>query len=482
MRGWLFAAVLAAVAALLVVTRPAVADTGTSGLGINAGSLFTDVPSSLWSVHLSEMYRDGIRLVRTDAPWNEVEPARPTASGPKYDWASLDAIVRSLATYHLRWLPIADYSTSWAASQSTSSGANLFSAPTDIGAYAAYVRAIVARYGPDGAFWRMHPALQPQPITAIEIWNEENGIYWQPLPNPNSYSRLYQAARAAAHAADPRIEAIVGGLAVPADAFLKQLLTGSAGKSLPVDAVALHPYGLTFASELAQVTAARSLLDAIGDVNTPLDITEFGLPVEYVTLGGLLVGNSQLQAERAELLATTTTNLAESDCGVERILPYAWTTPEMSTANPQDWYGIVHPNGQPSASASAYAAALQALEARAPLSHATLSVCQRPLSLSLRSRTRRSLHPGTERRRTKRFSACAIATVTSQHAPVSSARVHFTAEEAGTRARKATVLSNISGEAKRCWSLRRGRVVITATASSADFVPVPVATVRQRVR
>jgi hypothetical protein len=72
--------------------------------------------------------------------------------------------------------------------------------------------------------------------------------------------------------------------------------------------------------------------------------------------------------------------------------------------------------------------------------------------------------------------------LTSQHAPVSSARVHFTAEEAGTRARKASVLSNISGEAKRCWSLRRGRVVITATASSADFVPVPVATVRQRVR
>ena len=43
-----------------------------------------------------------------------------------------------------------------------------------------------------GAFWRAHPELTPQPVTAIEIWNEpDNREFWAPAPDAAAYAGLY---------------------------------------------------------------------------------------------------------------------------------------------------------------------------------------------------------------------------------------------------------------------------------------------------
>ena len=48
-------------------------------------------------------------------------------------------------------------------------------------------------------------------------------------------------------------------------------------------------------------------------------------------------------------------NIARTNCNVDGILPHTWTSPEESTDNPEDWYGIADPTtARPYPSALAY--------------------------------------------------------------------------------------------------------------------------------
>jgi len=232
----------AALVALVSVNGPEPrADMSPSGFGVNAENLVTQFPEGDWEMHMREMHAIGIRIVRTDAPWATVEPDAPAGARHTYHWQSLDRIVYHLAVAGLRWLPIADYSAPWAASQSFLHRPNAYSAPRDPSQFAAYGTALAVRYGPNGRFWRAHAKLRSLPVTAIEIWNEENGIYWQPAPDAAAYAQLYEDTRAAIHAVAPHLEVLVGGLA-PATAatFLGEMLTVLGSGRGKVDAVGLH--------------------------------------------------------------------------------------------------------------------------------------------------------------------------------------------------------------------------------------------------
>jgi hypothetical protein len=449
------------------------ADTPAGGLGVNAGVLFGE-PEAGWGHQLSAMESDGIRIVRTDATWNDIEPTPPSGGVHHYNWSITDAIVAALAEHDLTWLPIADYSTAWAASAQTGNGtADLYSAPrpADTSAYAEYVAALAARYGPGGSFWRSDRVLPQRPITAIEIWNEENGgYYWQPQNAATRYASLYEAARAAIHGVQPRVEAIVGGLIYPPDSFIEQLLAALGGRRGTVDAVALHPYAASLNATLAQVDQARTALDAQGDVNTPLDVTEFGWPTN---------GLSQLtfvpvlsDAARAVLMSNVTDAVARSDCGIERITPYAWLTPEQDPLEPEDWFGIEQTDGQPTLTSEAYSRTLDGLAASTAAQHATEPVCLR--SLRLRSAPVPAIRHSRSQRPAKSHLACMIATVTSGGWPVSRARVRFQMRERVTAERSLSMLTNASGHAYTCLGFARsGRVWSETTASSPSFVPVP---------
>ena len=76
--------------------------------------------------------------------------------------------------------------------------------PADPSAYAAYVAAVVGRYGPHGTFWTAYPALAGYAIGTFELWNEpyddsgNNGDY-----DPGGYARMVKAAAIAGRQADP---------------------------------------------------------------------------------------------------------------------------------------------------------------------------------------------------------------------------------------------------------------------------------------
>jgi hypothetical protein len=67
--------------------------------------------------------------------------------------------------------------------------------------------------------------------------------------------------------------------------------------------------------------------------------------------------------------------LARSDCGVTKIVAYTWSTPEQQPDYVEDWYGLVHPDGTPSATGSAFLRVVAGWEQAATPTASRLHVC-----------------------------------------------------------------------------------------------------------
>ena len=57
------------------------------------------------------------------------------------------------------------------------------SPPRDPADYAAFLTALIGRYGPAGLFWQAHPELRPQPIRRWQIWLADwgDGLLWMTI-------------------------------------------------------------------------------------------------------------------------------------------------------------------------------------------------------------------------------------------------------------------------------------------------------------
>jgi len=358
-----FAFVLAGATALAgcggAATPPA-ASQRAKFLGANAQFVFL-AGSRERDLQLDAMVRAGVTFVRDDAPWELVEPAAPIAGHHRYSWGVLDGVVEALAQRRLRWLPIADYSTTW----SSISLGRTFAPPARIDDYAAFAAALAARYGPDGAFWREHPSLAAVPVRQIELWNEPNTtIFWPPSPNPAAYAKLFAVASVAIRAANPAVTAVVGGLAPAGDtAFLRAMIHALPMVRGLIDAVGLHPYATDARGVQAIVATMRRSLNADGLSEASIVVTEVGWPVR-----GHSAANVVSDATRARDLALALRLVVQSGCGVSAFAPYAWTTPQRDPSNSEDWYGLYGPHAIPSRTAIALtdAAARLNLASRSP--------------------------------------------------------------------------------------------------------------------
>jgi hypothetical protein len=337
-----------------------------SGLGINGWYLFWQMPPSVWNANVAAIAAAGIKVVRVDAFWATAEPAAPVAGKAKFNWLPTDGIVATLAAHGLQWLPVIDYATAW----DQSIPGQVTSVPVDPAPYAAYAAALVGRYGPDGSFWREHPSIPTQPVHAVEIWNEPN-VPGTAIPAA-TYATMYADARTAIHSVDPSAEVIIGGLGNPSADYLRSVL-----RALPdphaVDAVGAHPYGFTPDDVLASVASLRAALDSAGDASVPIDVTEFGWP----TNGSASWIATVSDATRAGYLSQVVDALATADCGVERIIPYAWVTGQQGTGNPEQWFGLSNA-GAATASTKALGSAYTSIAASGKAPPAGFAVCPRP--------------------------------------------------------------------------------------------------------
>jgi hypothetical protein len=319
--------------------------------GVNAQFLFTQMPRSAWDTHVDEMRSAGVKVVRLDASWNTVEPVAPSGGVHAYRWSFYDAVVAELAARGIRWYPIVDYSAPWAGEDP----GQWRTPPSSDAEFAGYAAALARRYGPGGTFWAAHPELPALPVRQWEIWNEENGAYfWPSAPDAAAYASLYAAAHEALHAVDPGARVVVGGLlARGSGQFVSDMLAARPELRDEIDAVGLHAYGASVDASIATMVDLRNWLGALGMRDTPIEVTEVGWATQGLSWA---VPDSVRASDLAQLLPR-----AAALRGVTRLLVHTWMTRELTPSNGEDWFGLVHPDGTPSASGTAFAQALGAL-------------------------------------------------------------------------------------------------------------------------
>ena len=318
-------------AAAAATTSPAVEPpTLASGFrtvsGMNAFTVSKLTPAKR-DDQLAAMAADGVRVLRSDAVWNQIEPRPPGPTGHIYQWAGYDQWVSALATHHLTWEPLIDFTVGWA---KTCPG---YCAPTSNSTYATFAQAIAARYGPNGSFWAQNPQLPNDPVHFFEIWDEEdNSTFYIP---PARFATMYSSARAAIHAVDPTASVIVGGLSddsrlpgydpskdYPA-VYAYRMFAADPGLKSNVDAFGLHPYAATAADVVDWTIHFRRVLDSIGEASVPIDITEIG----WTT------GDATREAWRASMMSAVANELSRSDCGIRLLAPYDWVNLGVESSN-----------------------------------------------------------------------------------------------------------------------------------------------------
>ena len=362
-------AIAFAFATLCLVPARAAADAPSpEAYGMNPGDLFR-LPPVQQEAHLALLQAQGIRVMRLGAWWSDLEPAPPVDGRHTYQWGETDDRVAALARHGIRWEPLLCFSATWG----SQTEGDYTGSPADPADFAAFAAALATRYGPGGTFWQEHPELPALPVAAYEVWNEQNApLYWHPTGDPAAtYADLYAATRSAVHGVDAGARVVVGGLAAVKDGvtapedFLKRMLAHRPDLRGNVDAVGLHPYARDPEGVYAKVAAFRHTLDNLVGPGVPIEVTEIGW-----TAAGL---TEQVRAER---LAAVTSVLPRSDCGVERVMPYAWIGPELDPDDREQWFGLVTADGVPKPPALAYAAAIaDVLSGRAG---GPVAICARP--------------------------------------------------------------------------------------------------------
>jgi polysaccharide biosynthesis protein PslG len=235
-------------------------------------SFFGVVPQGQLSSRDFERMRGVVGTLRIPVYWFQVEP-----DPGRYDFSGADELVGEAAKRGVRVLPFVYGSPSWltadaaVAPQRTVEGRR---------AWARFLRRLVGRYGPGGAFWRGRSS--PRPIRSWQIWNEPNFLlFWRPRPSPSGYVRLLRVAARAIRDADSGARIIAAGVApVEAGMLPWSFLAGMyrvPGAARSFDLAAVHPYSSTIAGIEYQVRRVRRAMARAGDGAKPLRVTELGV-------------------------------------------------------------------------------------------------------------------------------------------------------------------------------------------------------------
>jgi Glycosyl hydrolase catalytic core len=226
-----------------------------------------------------------VGTLRSTLGWAGIDP---TDARGDYNWAGFDAVVAEAARNGIRVLPMLYGTPRWVArgldSRGCSGRCEIF-APRGkpaLDAWGRFVGDAVDRYGPGGAFWDENPGLRARPITAWQVWNEQNSkSFYAPKPSTKGYAKLLDAASKAIRAVDRRADVVLGGMAelagsrkaVPGPKYLRKLYRRP-GVKRDFDGIAVHPYG----AKVGKVEEQMERFDAAtrGDKGASIWVTEIG--------------------------------------------------------------------------------------------------------------------------------------------------------------------------------------------------------------
>lgn len=285
-------------------------------LGVIADGALTGGEAASFDSEFDGMVSAGVESVRTSFYWNEAQPEEGRAP----DLSRYDAVVASAARRRLVVLPIVHRTPGWA----SRNPADLYSSPRDEAPYAAFLTALVGRYGPRGSFWSERPELPKVPIRDWQVWNEPDLTrYWAEQPFAKAYVRLTRAADAALKAADPGSRTILAGF--PNESFNALAKVYAAGGRGTFDAVALHPYTGKPRNVVKLLELARRVMRRNGDGRMPVWITELSWPAAEGRVKGTR-GFETTERGQASRLRDGLRRLAAARkrLRIERVFWYTW--------------------------------------------------------------------------------------------------------------------------------------------------------------
>ena len=228
-----------------------------------------------------------VGTLRVPLSWGLIDPS---AAADDYDWSGVDPVVEGAARNGVEVLPFFFGTPDWVAKDldGYNCGADCATfapkSPAAIAAFGEFVRAAVQRYGPAGSFWDENPTVPKLPITAWQIWNEQNSReFYAPKQNPKAYATLLETAAAEVRAVDGSAQVVLGGMAqlagsnkaTKASKYLTKLYKVRRIKNL-FEGVAIHPYGASVDKVAAQVELFREVMKEGGDRRAGLWVTELG--------------------------------------------------------------------------------------------------------------------------------------------------------------------------------------------------------------
>lgn len=264
---WLVVATSASAASVIPKVPSAFVGVNVNGPLTGDGPLTGGQPSL--PAAMSTMVGTGVESVRVAFSW---AMAQPTEGGP-FDFSQTDTIVGDAARDGLTVLPVVIYTPNWDARPNPS---GTIAIPRDDAPYAAYLSALVKRYGPGGTYWADHPTLPKRPIREWQIWNEPNfTFYWPARPFAPSYVALVKAAHTAIKRVDPGAKVVLAGMPNDAWDYLQKIYNvPHAGRYFEV--VAAHPYTVIPSNVILFLQKMRAVMQRNGDARTPIVITEMG--------------------------------------------------------------------------------------------------------------------------------------------------------------------------------------------------------------
>jgi hypothetical protein len=289
------------------LTAFVVAILAMAAFAANASALparfFGVVPQSQLSAEDFKVLKEGkVQTMRVPLVWSAVQPKK----GGAYNWSTSDPTVELAAKNGIELLPFLIGTPTWAvpnanvpAGGGSKAPAHLPAAGTAGTAWAKFLKAAVAHYGPGGSFWTEHPLVPEVPVNDWQIWNEPNFKYFVAHPNPTEYGQLVKLSAKAIRAEDPTAQIVLAGMfsqpaggrrAYPggkkvanstspnyfASYFLEQMYKTNPGIKSSFNGVALHPYVPHYARLTPEIEEFRKVLKANGDGAKGLWITELG--------------------------------------------------------------------------------------------------------------------------------------------------------------------------------------------------------------
>jgi polysaccharide biosynthesis protein PslG len=318
---------LAAVAALLLAA-PAAAGAATrqvpaGWLGVTAGGPMLDQPVDL-NVEAQLMADAGVESVRLPVFWNDLQPTPGTP-----DLSLVDRLVGAAAARRLRVLPVVTGTPGWARLRPR----DYASPPRGTAAYAAFVVALVRRYGASGSFWAEHPELPRVPIRAIQVFNEVSlRGHWSVQPFARAYVALLRATYRAIKREDSRMLVVLAGL--PNYSWRDLPKVYRAGGRPWFDLAAVHPYTFAVANVVRIVRLNREVMARFGDARKPILLTEVSWSSGrgYVReTAGFLALTEQGQAQRVGSVLTALAAV-RARYRIAGVYWYDWLSPPLGVS------------------------------------------------------------------------------------------------------------------------------------------------------